>query len=128
MIVLDTCALLWLVSDQKKLSRIARKTIEKNANGLFISAITAFEIAVKCRSGKLELPLPPSEWIPKALEFHGIAEIPLTIAIAVASVQLPLLHNDPCDRIIIATARENRMKIITCDDRIAEYGHTDVVW
>lgn len=128
MILLDTCTLLWLASDQKKLSSKAKKEIEKNAQSLFVSAITAFEIAIKCRNGKLELPLPSLYWFTEAVDFHGIREIPVTSSIAVSSVQLPPLHNDPCDRIIIATSQLNAMKIVTCDKLISQYENTEVIW
>ena len=128
MILLDTCTLLWLASDQKKLSSKAKKEIEKNARALFVSAITAFEIAIKCRNGKLELPLPSLDWFTEAIDFHGIREIPVTSSIAVSSVQLPPLHNDPCDRIIIATSQLNAMKIVTCDKLISQYESAEVIW
>lgn len=128
MILLDTCTLLWLASDQKKLSLKAKKEIEKNARALFVSAITAFEIAIKCRNGKLELPLPSLDWFTEAIDFHGIREIPVTSSIAVSSVQLPPLHNDPCDRIIIATSQLNAMKIVTCDKLISQYENAEVIW
>ncbi len=128
MILLDTCTLLWLASDQKKLSEIAKKEIKGNAQELFVSAISAFEIAIKYRSGRLKLPLAPGDWFSEALDFHGIREIPVTGRIAVASAQLPLLHNDPCDRIIIATAQLNAMKILTSDNLITSYHQATVIW
>jgi PIN domain nuclease of toxin-antitoxin system len=128
MLLLDTCALLWLASDQKRLSAKAAKHIEDSVGSIFVSAISAFEIAIKCRNKKLELPLPPGEWFFEVLDFHGIVEIPITADIAISSVLLPPLHNDPCDRIIIATARLNKMKIITCDPLISGYKQADVVW
>ena len=128
MLLLDTCTLLWLASEQNTLSVKAKKEIEKNAHGLFVSAITAFEIAIKCRNGMLELPLPPLDWFLETLDFHGIHEIPITSSIAVSAVQLPPLHNDPCDRIIIATSQLNAMRIVTCDRLITQYKNVEVIW
>jgi PIN domain nuclease of toxin-antitoxin system len=128
MLLLDTCVLLWLASDTSKLSSIATREIAKNAQGLFVSAISALEIAIKSRNGKLALPLPPQIWFLEALAFHGIHELPVTSAIATASVHLPLLHNDPCDRIIIATSALSGMKIVTCDSLIANYEQADTIW
>ena len=128
MILLDTCTLLWLASDQKKLSLRAKNEIKNNAQVLFVSAITAFEIAIKCRNRKIELPLPALVWFSDALKFHGIREIPVTSSIAISSVQLPLLHNDPCDRIIIATSVLNAMEIVTCDNLITIYDEAKVIW
>ena len=128
MILLDTCVLLWLAADQKKLSGKAKKVIERNQGALFVSAITAFELAIKCRNGKLKLELPVMDWFVEALSFHGIIELPMTSHVAISAVQLPPLHNDPCDRIIVATAQINNMEILTCDDLISQYKEVDVLW
>ncbi|MBI4309328.1 MAG: type II toxin-antitoxin system VapC family toxin [Candidatus Omnitrophica bacterium] len=127
MLILDTCALLWLVADQKKLSAKAKKTIEHHAGALFVSSISSFEIAIKCRNHKMALPLPVMQWFTEAMDFHGLREIPVASDIAVCSAELPLLHNDPCDRIIIATAQLNDMAILTCDELIYQY-KVSVVW
>ena len=128
MVILDTCTLLWLAADAKKLSEKAKRTITTNSSALSVSAISGFEVAIKHRSKKLTLPLPPQQWFSEALLFHGIHEIPVTSSVAIASVQLPLLHNDPCDRIIMATARIHSLTVITCDRLIAQYDDVEVVW
>lgn len=128
MLLLDTCTLLWLVADQSKLTETARDAIAANADSLFISAITAFEIAIKHRQQKLTLPLPPQEWLTQVFEFHGIRELPVTSSIAMLSVQLPTLHNDRCDRIIIATAAMNSLSIVTSDELIAQYPQAKTIW
>lgn len=128
MVILDTCTLLWLVADQDKLSQEARRTIGEANQGLYVSAISAFEVAVKHRNGRLTLPKPPQQWFPEAIEFHGIRELPVSSTIALRSVQLQPLHNDPCDRIVIATAQVNSLAIVTCDALIAQYSGTAVVW
>ena len=55
-------------------------------------------------------------------------EIPITGEIAIAAVQLPLLHNDPCDRIIVATAAANAMEILTPDRLVSQYKQAGVIW
>lgn len=125
MILLDTCALLWLVLDQRRLSAVAQRALEATASGLFVSAISAFEIGTKLRRGALALPVRgPSaqEWYAEALEFHGLRELPVTGSIAVESTALPLHHRDPCDRIIVATARQLSLRVMTPDPLIAAYG------
>jgi len=128
MVLLDTCVLLWLASDQSKLSLNANKAIAAHANALFVSAITGFEIALKCRAKKLAIPLPISDWFSEVLDFHGVRELPVTARIAMDSVRLPGHHNDPCDRIILATAAINGMKIISCDRLLYQYGHAEIIW
>ncbi|MEW6358328.1 MAG: type II toxin-antitoxin system VapC family toxin [Planctomycetota bacterium] len=128
MVLLETCTLLWLAADQKKLSANARQIIRDHAGELFVSSISAFEIAIKARKGKLDLPMAAGAWFEQAIEFHGIHEIPVTASIAVRSVALPPLHNDPCDRFIIATAMENAMPILTPDPLIGQYDSVQVLW
>src|SRR3990172_3219602 len=103
--LLDTCTFVWLVSQPNSLSSAARRAIEAEPARLFLSSISAFEIAVKYRQGKLRLSHPPKEWVARGLKTSGVAEIPVDIEIGVTSAELPLIHKDPCDRIIIATAQ-----------------------
>ena len=128
MLLLDTCALLWLASDQSKLSQTAKDEIQSHSDSLFVSAISAIEISVKQKRGKLELPLPSEEWYDAVLEFHGIRELAISGQIASTSVQLPDHHSDPCDRMIIATASLNNMQILTCDQLISQYKEAKVSW
>lgn len=131
MILLDTCALLWLADNQSALSAQAKKTIEKNIGNIYISAISAFEISIKYNKNLLSLPLKPLEWFQKALDWHGITELSIDSYTAIQSASLPKIHNDPADRMIIATAIKNHLAVITPDVHIAHYmKQTDlkVIW
>ena len=121
MFLLDTCTFLWLGLDQESLSQKAKQLIETCQESLFISSISAFEIARKHSIGKLDLPVPPTEWIEGISEFYGIDTLPISLAIASRAATLPPFHKDPCDRMIIATAIENTMTIVTPDPMIAKY-------
>jgi len=121
MILLDTCALLWLVNGGGRLSQTALVEIEQAAI-VYISAISGFEISVKYHKGKLELPLPPQEWFNLAVAHHELSVIPLDLEICIASTALPPIHHDPCDRFIVATATQYRLPIITADPRFQAYG------
>ena len=128
MYLLDTCALIWLVSQQDSLTEKVKRTLQNNVGNLYISAISAFEIAIKTVKGKIELPLPPDEWFKEAIMFHGIEAIPITSEIACKSALLPRLHDDPCDRIIIATALLENMNIITRDKIFYKYPGATIIW
>ncbi len=128
MYLLDTCTFMWLVADQKRLSKKAIQLIMKHPQSLFISSITAFEITIKHNKKRIVLPEKPERWISEALEFHNIKEIPLDTKIATVSASLPFIHNDPCDRSIIATAKLNDMTIITCDSVFSKYHGVNVIW
>ena len=128
MLLLDTCAFLWLVADQRRLSERAKNLIRQNAADLYVSAITAFEIGVKHRKGALSLPFSPKEWISEALEHHGIRDIPVDWEVAERSTTLPPLHRDPCDRIIVATAATRGLSVLTPDRLISQYTEVTAVW
>jgi PIN domain nuclease of toxin-antitoxin system len=121
--ILDTCALLWLAIGDKKLSRSALKDINE-ASAIYVSAISGFEIAIKVARGKLKLPNPPQEWFEKIVEHHGLAILPLELNVCIAAAQLPPLHDDPCDRFIIATAKLHDLTVVTADEHFEKYGVT----
>ena len=128
MLLLDTCTLLWLAADPAHLSLRARKGIGVIDERLLVSAISAFEIGIKHSKGALTLPMPPEQWYETALAHHGVTEIPVDGRIAARSAVLPRLHNDPCDRIIIATAQRDGLTIVTPDPLIRKYPKTHVLW
>jgi PIN domain nuclease of toxin-antitoxin system len=121
--ILDTCALLWLASGDKKLCRSALKEINA-ASAVHVSAISGFEIAIKVAKGKLKLPNPPQEWFEKVVEHHGLAVLPLDLSVCIAAAQLPPIHNDPCDRFIIAAAKLHDLTAVTSDEQFEKYGVT----
>ncbi len=121
--ILDTCALLWLASGDKKLSRATLKEINAAAV-VYVSAISGFEIAIKAARGKLKLPHPPQEWFEKVVEHHGLAVLPLDLNICITAALLPPIHNDPCDRFIIAAAKLHDLTVVTGDEQFEKYGLT----
>lgn len=127
-LLLDTCALLWLALAPERLSSAAQSALAEEECRLFVSSFSAFEIAVKQAKGKLELPAPADVWFPQALVELGIEEMPLTAAIAMAAVALPLGHGDPGDRIVIASARQHGLSIVTADQAIRDFAGNEVVW
>lgn len=128
MLLLDTCALIWLSSDQKKLSKHARVTIEENGGKIFVSAISSFEIAIAVKKKRLILPISIEKWFPEILSHHGIEEIHLENRILILSVKLPEHHNDPADRIIVATSIIRKLLIITPDTLIQKYEDIRICW
>jgi len=119
--ILDTCALLFLASGDRRLSRSAREQLAKQAIRWFC-AISSFEIALKYQQGKLELPLAPLRWIRELEERYALTELPLDSAVCTDAADLPRHHNDPFDRFIIAAALRNHVPVVTIDPRFAPYG------
>jgi PIN domain nuclease of toxin-antitoxin system len=128
MLLLDTCALLWLAAEPSRLSPAARDAIAAQPAQLFVSAISAFEIGLKHRKGRLDLGMAPEAWWSRAVAHHGLRVLPVTDAIALASTALPTLHADPCDRIIVSTAELHGTRIVTSDPLIRQYPSAIVIW
>jgi len=128
MTLLDTHTFVWLASDQKELSAKAAVAIEKDLDLLFISVVTAWEIALLYKKGRLHLALPPPEFVERAIRQHGVQELPLTREVSMASVSLPDIHNDPFDRILVAEALQHRCRLVTKDAKIPLYPGVVTIW
>ena len=125
MIVLDTHVLIWAMEDERRLGTDARAAITaaEQADGIGISAITPWEIALLAEKGRLHLGREVGSWINEALALPGIKLAPVEPEIAVDSVRLPgSFHADPADRLIVATARHWEAPLLTADDAILAYG------
>jgi len=128
MILLDTCALLWLAIEPDRLSEAAREGLAAAGEFVWVSSISAWEIGWKHRCGKLELSLAPDAWWLRALEQHALKELPISAAIALRSATLPSLHRDPADRFLIATAQEHNLVLLTPDPAIQQYPGLRTRW
>lgn len=128
MILLDTCSLLWLVLDQAKLSAVARTRLEDPMERVCVSAISAFELGQKHAKGNIELRLLPADWFARALDSHRLHALPLDASVAFRAAALPPLHNDPFDRLLIATALEHKLTLLTPDPKIHAYPNVKVLW
>lgn len=131
MILLDTHVLVWWASDKKKLSREAAKSITdaQKHSSLAVSAISIWELAILLMKGKLVVTIPPEEWLRQIEAIDGLQIISVDAAIAKNSVFLPgVLHQDPADHIIIATARAVGIPLLTADKKIRDYPHVETIW
>ena len=131
MILLDTHAWLWFISNPEMLSKKARTEVTKAAKtqSLLISSISAWEIALLVSRKRLELSMDAVEWISESQKLSFFRFIPVDNAIAIHSVNLPEpLHNDPADRIIIATAILKKVDLVTKDNKIRNYAHVNTIW
>ena len=131
MIVLDTHAWVWFVSNPELLSKKAKRTIERAVvdNNVFISSISAWEVALLTSKKRLLLSMEVADWIKKSEMLPFVNFIPVDNSIAVKSVNLPQsFYSDPADRIIIATAISLGASLITKDERILKYPHVKTIW
>jgi PIN domain nuclease of toxin-antitoxin system len=120
-LLLDTQVVLWWKDGSRKLGPRARRSIERDAATTRISAVSAWEIAIKSRGGQLKLRAPLHLWMPEELEREGFEMLGITIEHAVAVASLPDYHADPFDRLLIAQARMEGLTIVTSDTAFEDY-------
>jgi PIN domain nuclease of toxin-antitoxin system len=122
--LLDTCAVLWIV-EGAPLGRNANFALSKGRSdgGLHVSSMSAWEIGILISKGRLPTTKSAMLWFHDAIEMIGAEIDNVSLRALVASSFLPQpVHNDPADRILIATAREQDLTIITRDRAILSYG------
>lgn len=125
-VLLDTHIVLWLDSGDERLRVSTRDLIDscwQTGGALYLSAVTAWEIALLVDTGRIELDLPVEAWVQRFVERPGIEAVPLDWRSASRSYQLHHLeHRDPADRLLIATAIELACPLVTYDERIWRFG------
>lgn len=120
-LLLDTQALLWWKEGSRKLGPRARRTIEREAATVHVSAVSAWEIAIKSRAGRLTLDSPLHLWMPDELQRNGFIMLSVTVEQAVSVAALPDHHSDPFDRLLIVQARHEGLTITTADTAFEDY-------
>ena len=120
-LLLDTCTFLWAVSDPDQLSATARSAIVNPDNQVYLSAVSAWEIAVKQSNRSLVLSEPAHRYVPRQRQAHGFLELPLDEASTLHVGRLPTPHRDPFDRMLVCQAIAHNLAIVTPDTHIAQY-------
>jgi PIN domain nuclease of toxin-antitoxin system len=120
-LLVDTCTFLWIVGGAKDLSPRARQAFADPANEALLSAVSAWEIAVKYRLGRLPLPAHPDAFVPAQRTAHGLEALPIDEEAALQVAKLPDHHRDPFDRMLVAQAIVGGLVLLTPDDHIREY-------
>lgn len=115
--LLDTHIVLWWLIDPNKIAAKARKIIRDKQERVFISSASFWEMAIKQSIGKLTLP----GNIIEVLSSEGFDMLPITPNESLSVVDLPLIHSDPFDRMLIVQAKLNDLVLITRDEKISTY-------
>lgn len=126
-LLLDTHAFLWFIKGSDKLSEHAKRLIENPANDRFLSAGSLWEMAIKVSIGKLEVPLPITRLIQEHVEGNAIKVLPLQPGHLDEQRKLPFHHGDPFDRLIIAQAVGEKMKVISRHEEFGAYP-AECIW
>ena len=125
--LLDTHVFLWWITDDQRLSSQVREIIADGTNEILFSAASGWEIAIKTRLGRLQLPDNPEIFISEQLELNAIEVLPVQIGHALHVYQLPSHHRDPFDHLLIAQAQLEKLPILTADPQISRYP-VEVIW
>jgi PIN domain nuclease of toxin-antitoxin system len=128
MIVLDTHAWIWWAAGSRRLPAVARHAID-GATALGVCAISLWEVAMLVAQRRLELDRDALEWVKQALALPRVELVPISPAIAIGAAGLPsAFPGDPADRLIVATALDRRVAIVTRDTRIRQFAGVATVW
>ncbi len=125
-LLIDTCALIWTaaLAEADEMVAINQALTAAQASGvpICISPITAWEIGMLSAKGRLPMPMPPKAWLDRVMSVAGLDWAKMPPDVLLASSTLPGdLHGDPADRIIVATAREYGLRLVTRDRKILDY-------
>jgi PIN domain nuclease of toxin-antitoxin system len=119
-LLLDTHALVWFLLGKKRLSAAARKAIENSRNSVVVSAVSGYEMAIKCMQGKIDFAV--LDTLSAALRDARFGDLPVTMTHAIAAGELAGPHRDPWDRLLMAQARIESLTIVTTDAEFEAYG------
>ena len=126
-LLVDTCTFLWLAAADARLSGAAEAACRAPDNTVYLSALSAWEIAIKHRLGRLPLPESPVRYVSSRRKWLELEPLPFDEAAAAHEVLLPTLHTDPFDRGLVSQAIVNGLTIVTPDEAISSYP-APVLW
>lgn len=128
-LLLDTHTFIWLDTAPEKLSSVALQACQDTDNTLYLSAVSAWEVLIKQRLGKMTLSVPLDEMIKVQQETNQLQVLPIALNHVLAIQDLPLHHGDPFDRLLIAQAKVENAQLVTSDGRIGQYrDQIDLLW
>jgi len=128
-LLFDTCCIIWAVSDPDALSGMAKNMIQDENAEIYVSPISAAEIACASGRGRIVLDRDWKKWFRHYVTLNGWEIETISLEVIEEAYSLPgNFHADPADRIITATARLRNYKLLTADRKILDYPHADAVW
>ena len=125
--LLDTHTFLWWNLGAPQLSEKARAFIADGRNEIYFSAASGWEIALKYARGRLELPEPPDVYVGQRLTLHRFLPLPVQMSHALQVYQLPDIHRDPFDRLLVAQSQMEDLPLLTGDGDLAQYD-VAIIW
>lgn len=122
MLLLDTHVFLWYISGDERLTDAIRERIADVDTAVYLSVVSVWEATIKYQREKIAFPEPPGTFLPVQRQRHGIQSLPLSDQSVARLGELPALHRDPFDRMLICQAMESGLTLVTVDAAIRAYG------
>ena len=120
-LLLDTQTFLWAVGAPERLSSRARRAIQLESNEIIVSAASAWEIAIKVGLGRLDLPDGPQRFVPDQMAANAFEPLAIQLRHALQVAELPDIHRDPFDRLLVAQASVEGLVLVTADRQLRKY-------
>jgi len=126
-VLLDTHVFLWWVLEDPRLSPLARETITNPDVDVLVSPVSAWEIAIKAADRRLDLPERSLTYVPSRMAANDFHELPITMDHCLRTAELPGIHRDPFDRLLVAQALAEDVPLVTGDPAITRYD-VETIW
>jgi PIN domain nuclease of toxin-antitoxin system len=125
--LIDTHCWLWAVRSPDRLPAKAIAAIESGDNKVVLSVVSTLEIAIKVSIGKLQLPEPAHDFVYSQMAALSMTSLPVYLSHSLRVSELPLLHRDPFDRLLVAQCQIERIPLMTADEALTAYD-IDIIW
>lgn len=122
-LLLDTHIWLWSILDPERLSRRVAKILNSQANEVWISPISIWELSILARKSRVNLKMDVNEWVTKVLQSTPLREAAITNDVALAVNKIRLDHDDPADAFLAATASVFELTLVTADEKLLAFKH-----
>jgi len=128
-LLLDTCAVIWAVSEPDKLSEAASSALTAADAFVHVSPITCAELCCLQERGRILIEGHWRTWFNRCLSDNGWRVLDITLPVVQEAYSLPeAFHRDPVDRLLAGTARVHRLTVLTADRRLLDYPHVETLW
>jgi len=128
-LLLDTCTIIWAISEPEKLSATAHGALTDPGAEISYSPLSCAELAWAAELGRLQIDRHWKTWFRHYVGINAWLETPIDLSIVEEAYSLPSpFHPDPVDRILVATCRVKRLTLVTADRKILEYPHVESLW
>lgn len=120
-LLLDTHIFLWYLANDRRLAPAWAGALRDTQNEVFLSVVSFWEIIIKSQIGKLPLPAAPEIYVPNMRDQHQFSSLSVDEFDVAYVAQLPSIHGDPFDRLLVAQALRHGLTLLTVDTKIRAY-------